>query len=82
MLGQLPGHLVVACARGKQDPNLLRHLVCARQVGECSDRHGDLKRRGLTTAPDNTGMNLIAPCPLDHHLVNETPQEGLALGLR
>ena len=74
VLGQLPGHLVVAGARGKQHPNLLRHLVRARQGGECSDRHGNLKRRGLATAPHNAGVNLIAPRPLDHHLVDETAQ--------
>ena len=82
VLGQLPGPLVVACARGTPHPNLLRHLVHARQVGEGSDRHGDLKRRGLATAPHHAGVHLIAPRPLEPHLVDETTQHGLALCLR
>src|SRR5712691_8646114 len=73
-LGQLPGHLVVALALGKQHPNLLRHLVRRGQVREGPDRDWDLKGGGLAAMPDNAGVNLIAPCPLDHDLVNETAQ--------
>src|SRR6266700_7055896 len=74
VLGQLPGHLVVALARGKQHPNLLRHLVRRGQVREGPDRDQDLKGGGLAAMPDNAGVNLIAPGPLDHYLVNETAQ--------
>src|SRR5262249_37600020 len=81
VLRQLPGYLVVACTRGKQDPNLLRHLVHRGQIREGPDRHRDLKRGRLATTPDNAGVNLVTPRPLDHHLVDETTQEGLALCL-
>jgi hypothetical protein len=52
----------------------LRHLVRARQVGEGPDCDRDLKGGRLAATPDNPGVNLIAPRPLDHHLVNETAQ--------
>ena len=80
--GQWSGHLVVACALGTQPTDLVRPLVRARQVGEGSNRHGDLARRGLAPAPHDAGVHLIAPRPLDHHLVDETTQEDLTLGLR
>src|SRR5439155_5544006 len=79
--GELTGYLVVACTRGKQDPNLLRHFMGRGQVRQGPDRHRDLTRRGLAAAPDNPGVHLIAPGPLDHDLVNETAQYGLALRL-
>src|SRR6266446_4810075 len=57
------------------------YLVRAWQVGEGPDSHGDLKRGGLAATPDNAGVNLIAPRPLDDHLVDETTQSGPAQGL-
>src|SRR5437879_11792090 len=74
VLGQLPGHRVVGFARGKQDPDLLRHLVRRGQVREGPDCDRDLKGGGLAAKPANPGVNLIASRPLDHHLVNETAQ--------
>src|SRR2546426_7212036 len=56
VLGQLSGDLVIAFTLGKEHPNLLRHLVRARQVGEGPDSHGDLNRGGLAATPDNAGV--------------------------
>ncbi len=78
MLGQLPGHRVVAFALGKQAPNLLRHLMRRGQVREGSDCDRDLQRGGRAAPPDHPGVPLIAPRPLDHPLIHETAPEGLA----
>ena len=74
VLGQLSGHVVIACALGQEHPNLLRQLVRRGEIGESADRYRDLKGGGFTTAPDKAGVHLIAPCPLEHHLVNETAE--------
>jgi hypothetical protein len=80
--GPLPGHRVVACARGTQAPKLWRHLVRARPVGAGPARHGARNRRGRAATPDHAGVHLIAPRPLEHPLVDAPPQEGLARCLR
>jgi hypothetical protein len=71
---QLSGHFVIAFTLGKAHPNLLRHRMRRGEIGESTDRYRDLQGSGFTAAPDNTGVNLIAPCPLDHDLVKETAQ--------
>ena len=52
------------------------------QVRQRPNRDRHLKGGGLAAMPDNAGVNLIAPCPLEHHLVNETAAQGFALPLR
>ena len=80
--GQLLGDLDVAGTCGTQDPNLLRHFGRCGQVRQRPNRDRHLKGGGLPAAPDNAGVHLLAPGPLDDHLVNETAQQGFALGLR
>jgi hypothetical protein len=66
----------------KKPPHLLRPLRRRGESGERADRDRDLQGGGVAAAPDKTGVQLSAPCPLAHDLVHETAQSGLALRLR
>jgi hypothetical protein len=76
--GELTGARVVAGARGTQAPKRLRPCRGRGQGRQGPDRPRDRNRGGLAAAPDQAGVPLLAPGPLDPHLIEATAQSGLA----
>jgi len=74
------GNLLIRFPLAFQPYNLGFELAKSAQVSQAADgaRHHQLTDGSST--PDKTDGNLIRRTPIEHHFVDQTPQQGLALG--